>query len=236
LKTSAIGGRALKRVVLELLQADDLMKSLQELQQLPGKQVINPLFAFLLNSDERVRWRAVIGMGAVVDSMAQKDMESARVVMRRLMWSLNDESGGIGWGAPEAMAEIMASNSAVAKEFIQVFTSYFNPDGNYLEYEVLQRGLLWGLVRLALDNPEIVGTVGSYLSPYLESSDATVKGLAVWAAGLLRSKDCGPKVRALLDDASELRVYFSDRFRSYSVRELAGESLKQIESAEVPIN
>lgn len=25
-------------------------------------------------------------------------MDSARIVMRRLMWSLNDESGGIGWG------------------------------------------------------------------------------------------------------------------------------------------
>jgi hypothetical protein len=46
-------------------------------------------------------------MGEVMAHLADKDMESARVIMRRLMWSLNDESGGIGWGAPEAMGEIV---------------------------------------------------------------------------------------------------------------------------------
>ena len=49
-------------------------------------------------------------MGAVVANLAEKDMESARVVMRRLMWSLNDESGDIGWSRPEAMGEIIASH------------------------------------------------------------------------------------------------------------------------------
>ena len=46
-------------------------------------------------------------MGVVVAGLAEHDMESARVVMRRLMWNLNDESGGIGWSSPEAMGEIM---------------------------------------------------------------------------------------------------------------------------------
>ena len=55
-------------------------------------------------------------MGAVVAHLAEKDMESARVVMRRLMCSLNDESGGIGWGAPEAMGEIIASHEGLASE------------------------------------------------------------------------------------------------------------------------
>jgi len=44
----------------------------------------------------------------VISNLTEKEMESARVIMRRLMWSLNDESGDIGWGAPEAMAEIIA--------------------------------------------------------------------------------------------------------------------------------
>ena len=228
MKTTGIGGRALKRVVLELLQADDFSKSLQELKHLPGKQVINALFAFLLHADERVRWRAVAAMGAVVDGMAQKDMESARVIMRRLMWSLNDESGGIGWGAPESMAEIIASHTGIAEEFVRVYISYFDLHGNFLEYEVLQRGLLWGLVRLAQSNPYLVQGIGQHVVPYLESPDTTVRGLAVWAAGLLRLQDCAPGIRALLDDASELRVYFEDRFTTYSVRELAARTLKMI--------
>ncbi len=215
-------------MVLELLQADDFSKSLQELKHLPGKQVINALFAFLLHADQRVRWRAVTSMGVVVDGMARKDMESARVIMRRLMWSLNDESGGIGWGAPESMAEIIASHPGIAEEFVRIFISYFDFHGNFLEYEVLQRGLLWGLVRLGQVNPDLVQDIGKHLVPYLESSDPTVRGLAVWAAGLLRLQDCAPGIRALLDDASELTVYFEDRFTTYSVSELAARSLKMI--------
>ena len=59
-------------------------------------------------------------MGALVFSLAEQDMESARVVMRRLMWNLNDESGGIGWGSPEAMGEIMARHSGLAEEYSKI--------------------------------------------------------------------------------------------------------------------
>ncbi|MBI5249748.1 MAG: HEAT repeat domain-containing protein [Desulfomonile tiedjei] len=232
METGRIGGRVLKRVVLELLQADDFCESVRELERLPARQVINPLFAFLLHADERVRWRAVAAMGQIVEGLAREDMESARVIMRRLMWSLNDESGGIGWGAPEAMAEIMASDEGLAREFVRVFVSYFNPEGNFLEYEVLQRGLLWGLIRLACVRPALIQGTDEHLTQYLGSGDPTVRGLAVWAAGLLRAQDCVPAIKALLKDESEVRVYFEDRFTAYSVSELAKQSLNMIETAD----
>ncbi|MBW2196206.1 MAG: HEAT repeat domain-containing protein, partial [Deltaproteobacteria bacterium] len=103
----------LKRKVLACLQSDNLDETLNELCQLPARQVINPLFSSLLSSKEQTKWRAVTAMGAVVANLAEQDMESARVIMRRLMWSLNDESGGIGWGAPEAMGEIIASHDGL---------------------------------------------------------------------------------------------------------------------------
>jgi len=40
--------------------------------------------------------------------------------MRRLMWNLNDESGGIGWGNPEAMGEILACHEALANEYAPI--------------------------------------------------------------------------------------------------------------------
>jgi HEAT repeat protein len=229
------GGRALKKIVLRLLQADDLSESLEELRHLPAKQAINPLFAFLLHPDERVRWRAIGAMGVVVEGLARQDMESARVIMRRLMWSLNDESGGIGWGAPEAMAEIMVSHAGLAEEFGRVFTSYLDPEGNYLEYEVLQRGLLWGLVRLARDRPDLVRGAAELLIPYLQSGDTMVRGLAVWAAGLLVAESCVAAIKDLLHDESRLRIYFEDRFATYSVKELAKQSLDMIRRSNVSV-
>lgn len=236
METGGTSGRALKQKVLELLQADDFETSLRELRRLPGRQAINPLFALLLNADERVRWRAVAAMGAVMSGLAMQDMESARVIMRRLMWSLNDESGGIGWGAPEAIAEIIASHSGLGEEFVRVFMSYFDPRGNFLEYEVLQRGLLWGLVRLAHVQPELLKESGRHLVQYLNSGDPIVRGLAVWAAGLLRAEECVPRIKALLDDDSVLRVYLNDRFTTYSVAELARQSLQMIRTTNLSDN
>ena len=62
----------------------------------------------MLDRDELIRWRAVSAMGIVTAALADARMDAARVIMRRMMWQLNDESGGIGWGIPEAMGEIMA--------------------------------------------------------------------------------------------------------------------------------
>ncbi|MBU4388591.1 MAG: hypothetical protein KKB23_03510, partial [Proteobacteria bacterium] len=101
------GLRTLKKKILELLNNNDLEKSIVKILELPARQVVNPLFSFLYNADELLKWKAVIAMGAVVSDLADHNMESARIVMRRLLWNLNDESGGIGWGSPEAMGEIM---------------------------------------------------------------------------------------------------------------------------------
>ncbi|MBU2622772.1 MAG: HEAT repeat domain-containing protein, partial [Proteobacteria bacterium] len=111
-------------------------------------------------------------MGDVVSSVADADIESARVVMRRLMWNLNDESGGIGWGSPEAMGEIIARNMQLGEEFSRILISYINKDGNYLENEVLQQGVIWGIGRIAGVKPHLMRDSFVFLIPSLDSCDA----------------------------------------------------------------
>jgi hypothetical protein len=226
--TAKQGRRNLKRKVLACLQSDNLDEAIDELCQLPARQVINPLFSFLLSSDEQIQWRAITAMGAVVANLAEKDMESARVVMRRLMWSLNDESGGIGWGAPEAMGEIIASHEGLAKEYAAVLASYVWGEGNFLEYEPLQRGAIWGIGRAAQVRRELVQDAGLYLLPYLKSTDAPVRGLAAWAAGLLGVQEARPKLEALLRDYAEISVFLDRRLVRRTVCDLAKEALASI--------
>ncbi|MDH3867012.1 MAG: hypothetical protein OES39_07950, partial [Desulfobulbaceae bacterium] len=138
-----------KRRISKLLGSSDIEAVIQELRQLPPARVINPLIGSLCSNNETVRWHAITTLGPVVAALADRDMEAARVVMRRFMWSLNDESGGIGWGAPEAMGEIMACHDALAQEYGHILVAYMREDGFFLELEMLQRGLMWGLGRLA---------------------------------------------------------------------------------------
>ncbi|MEJ2729114.1 MAG: HEAT repeat domain-containing protein [Deltaproteobacteria bacterium] len=218
--------RQLKEKIRKLLLQQNIESGLAKIGRMPARKAINPLFSFLCSPDELLKWRAVTAMGEVVDRLADTDMESARVIMRRYMWQLNDESGGIGWGCPEAMGEIMARNEKLAEEFWCILISYIRPDGNFLEHEVLQRGVLWGVGRLGHARPQLLKTSVDYLHPYMQTGDPYLQGLAAWAAGALRNKKTEAILKRLTQDEAELDLFLDGQLRRYSVGELATEALK----------
>jgi hypothetical protein len=224
------GGRAIKRKVLKLLKSQDFDRALKDIGGLPARRVINPLFSFLYNKDEALKWAAIAAMGAIVGRLADENMEAARVIMRRLMWNLNDESGGIGWGSPEAMGEILSVHEGLAKEYVHILISYTREDGNYLEYESLQRGLLWGIGRLAQARPELVKEAVTHIMPYMHSPDAGVRGHAIWVMGLLEAEEARSELEALTEDEAEFQMALDRRPIDRRVKELAKEALKRLPS------
>lgn len=149
--------RKIKAVVLSLLENPDFDISLSTIHDLPPQKSINALFSFLCSPDKSIKNKAVIAMGEVVSRMAETDLESARTVMRRLIWSLNEESGWIGWGSAEALGEIMARNETLAREYHNLLISYIiEGTNNYLLYDKLREEVLLGLKRLSLVRPQLV--------------------------------------------------------------------------------
>ena len=179
--------RILRRRVRELLGSGDWEQVLSELRKISPRKAINPLISVFYDSDTELRQKAINAFGQVVADLANEDMEAARVVMRRLMWTLNDESGGIGWGAPEAMAEAMACYPRLAEEYVRILLSYIREDGNFLEYEPLRRGALWGIGRLAQVYPEMLieFEAAKYIRPYLEDDDPSSRELSAQALRML---------------------------------------------------
>jgi HEAT repeat protein len=222
--------RQLKTRIRKLLLQKNPESGLAQIGRMPARKAINPLFSFLCSPDELLKWRAVAAMGEVVDRLAGTDMESARVIMRRYMWQLNDESGGIGWGCPEAMGEIMARNDNLADEFWCILISYIRPDGNYLEHEVLQRGVLWGVGRLAHARPKLLKASVEYLHPYMQSGDPHLRGLAAWAAGALQNKNTASILNGLKDDSAKLSIYLDGHIKRHSVGELAKKALQMVKT------
>lgn len=98
-----------KDEVKSLLTAEDYSR-LAELAGGHGGKVGIILISLLGDLDDQVRWRAVKGLGLVTALLYERDPEQARRVLRQLIWNLNEESGGIGWGMPEAFGEILAHN------------------------------------------------------------------------------------------------------------------------------
>ncbi|CAK8717888.1 HEAT repeat domain-containing protein [Candidatus Electrothrix laxa] len=236
-----MGTRAIKQQVLGLLKQEDLAGIEMECALFQEKELINALFFAVCHSDELIRWHAVSVMGGAVARLAELDMEEARMIFRRMLWSLNDESGGIGWGAPESMAEIMCRHEGLADEYIHMLISYMRPDGeekcqdgNFLEHEMLQQGLMWAMGRLAQHRKKYLLDRGveQDLPPYLMSSDATVCGLAARAIGLLGRTE-GEGLRRLRDlatkDQRTVRLYDQGAFSTVSVAEFAALALLKLQ-------
>jgi len=222
--------KAEKESIIKCLQGEPLDTVLAEVMQRPPRRAISTLIPLLLHGEEKVRWHAVSALGAVTAALAETNPEAARNIVRRLMWNLNDESGGIGWGAPEALAEIMAVHGGLAGEFGHMLVAYMRPDGSYLELPALQRGLMWGLGRLAETRSDVLRTRDApvYLRPYLDSEDAEVRGLAARALGLLKVDEVKERLDALKEDPATFTLYSRGVLTPVTVGSLAGAALKLI--------
>lgn len=241
--------RRTKRIVENVLRADDWQERLAELETYPPKKLVGALFSMLLNPDALVPWRAVVAFGKVVDRMAGRNMEDARIVMRQLIWRMNEESGNIGWGIGEIWGEIMARNERLADDYHTILLSYVQEyegicHGNFLDHPPLRWGVLWGLGRLAQERPELLekglddlelvldpakvmeGREGTYEG--LECHDAQARGLACWALGAVGAQRSLEPLRRVLDDRGEVRLFCDGRMEETTVGALAGEAIGRI--------
>ncbi len=222
--------RSHKRHILALLTAEDFDQALREILALPPGATVNPLIGGLCAIDELAKWRAVTALGQVVAAMAAAGMENARIVMRRFMWMLNDESGGIGWGVPEAMAEILSCHNGLAEEYANILVSFLRPDGLYLEYAPMQQGLLWGIGRFAQVRPDLLHKFNAttYLLPYLRAPDGAVRGLAARALGVLGAREAAGAIAALQDDGTPIRLFADGRLTEVTAGQLAAEAAARL--------
>ncbi len=232
------GGRELKRRILSILADEGWEEELPRLAGL-GQQAVAPLFSALCNASSLVRWHAVTAFGVVVSAMAATTPEKARIVMRRFIWSLNDESGGIGWGAPEAMAEIVCQSPLMATEFHNHLLAYIHEDhcrpDCYLEHAPLRRGAIWGVGRLAQVRPDLAAKAEADLLCALNDCDPVIRGFSAWACGMLGLKSSLPHLEEFRNDATPLELYRDRQVLELTPATLADEAISRI-TGQAPAN
>lgn len=196
-----MSGSARKRF-WEALSSTDWTGALEALGKQASRGLVSQAVAALCSQEPQARWRAVEAVGFLVSRLAQQDREAARDVVRRLLWSLNEESGSIGWGAPEALAEILARDSALAREFLPIFVSFLKAGHLERMPPQIAQGFLWGVFRLGdlycdiLGSPEVLeGLRDSLGSPH--PSSRGLAALALKRLGVLQSL---PGLESLLND------------------------------------
>ncbi|MGC9108967.1 MAG: DVU0298 family protein [Caldimicrobium sp.] len=178
----------LKKEILSILENKGLEELKEALKPYPPGKRVSFLIGAFLHPKEEVCWKAIYAFGFTVSELAEIDMERARIVIRRLMWMLNEESGGMGWGVGEAFAEALYNSLPLKKEYLQIYVSYIWPEGNYLEYPPAQRGILWGIGRLSQKYLDDLLKISAkdYVIFHLNSKDPLVIFYSLWALSFFK--------------------------------------------------
>lgn len=165
------------------------------LEARPARELVNPLLSCLPLGGRTTR-RAAEALGRAVARMTEEDsLEAARNIIRRLMWQMNEESGNIGWGVPEAFAEILACQPWLAQEFHRILLSYVRKTGrddNYCDHAVLRRSCFWAVGRFAQARPDLARAGRDALAAGLADEDAECRQEAAAALRILDEAGGGP--------------------------------------------
>lgn len=223
--------RALKARFKPLLTAEDWRQHLDDITAC-GLSAVGPLIAFL-PLEPLVRHRAAVALGHVVGRIAEAHPEDMRNIMRRLMWHMNEESGNIGWGIPEAFGEIAALCPQAGKEFHRVLISYIielEKDDNFCDQDVLRRSCYWAIGRLAQTRPELAEPARPWLRKGVAlDRDTICRGMAAWALSCLGpTLDDMPALRALAADGATLpcSIFDGHMVKDISLADVAAQALQ----------
>ncbi len=178
------------------------------------------LSTVLFDPDPLIRWRTIEALGRVAEDISHDDLEQVRGQIRKFLWAMNDESGGLCWNGPEAIGEILHNVPSLLNEYGAILPSFF------IE-EPFERGSLWAVGRVAAQRPDIFAGAIDDIVASLKDSDAVIRGYAILALGALERKEALEQARPLFDDLATLTVYDfeSGELRVSSVGDLARTAL-----------
>lgn len=208
---------------MERLDSILLNRDWQALKELEwgNKKTLRLLMNKLYLKDGQLFWPRVEALG-IAAAFEEKHKKDASVeLVRRYFWSLNEESGGNAWNAAEAIGSIMAYNPKECGHFNWMYA-------NLLDDENLQAGVLWGLLNLAINAPEIVEPLWEKVRPFLEAENPDLRGLAVWIVTLMKdypakkeSWEIEARLAArLAQDKSLAEIYLEGKYYQFPIAEL----------------
>lgn len=183
------------------------------------KRVLSFLTALTYDHDRLVSWRAVEALGMAAARIAEDDPEYVRIHLRRLSWLLNDESGGIGWRAPEAMGEIICRRPELFDMFIPFLFNLM--DSEPKDAIQFRTGWLWAIGRLASVRPSEAQAAMPWILPCLEDPDPQVCGMALWCLGQLGKELPDGISRAFYKDRRQVEIYSNQQIIQQTIGGLA---------------
>ena len=151
------------------------------------KRILSLLTALTYDKNQTISDHAIRATGLAAKVIAESDPEYIRNYLLRLFWLVNDESGGIGWRAPELIGEILY-NCPNFKQFFPILIALLD-----MEKEDAPRfrvGTLWAIGRVAQVANDAMQPALPQVEILIDSEiNPGTKEMAVWCMRQLISEN-----------------------------------------------
>jgi hypothetical protein len=213
----------MKQAVTAALEAEDYEKILTLAYQ--SRKILSVLIRLAYEKETLTGWRAISAIGKVASVFVRSNYDFLREMIRKLLWSLSDESGGIGWAAPEILGEIVRADPEKMSDIIPLITEVY-----YIEEKVFRPGVLYALKRIAETSSGSIVPFQHVIMDGLCEQEPLARLYALELVGLLNShilpenrESVRDSIKVLLQDRSEVWIFKNGMFEDVVVGDYAKE-------------
>jgi len=187
------------------------------------RRVWHTLRLCLYETDESLRWPAIEAVAELMKRWWHEgNRERVREYIRSLFWSLNNESGGIGWSAPEAIAETIISIPELLRPYGSMMIAYT------LEEPFLLKSGLWAIGRLGKQIKEAITFFQDKVFVAFNSGDPETLGLVAWAMGEVGFTPALAPLTTLRDRKELVQIYIDGHFQEKPLGKWSKEAIARI--------
>jgi hypothetical protein len=211
----------LKQTLVYALEANDY-ETVRTLA-LQSRKVFSVLVRLAYDKTTLIGWRSIRATGHVASLYVKNNYAFLRDAIRKLLWSLSDESGGIGWSAPEILGEIVSVDPGKMADVIPLIADIFA-----IDERVFRPGVLYAMKRISETQPEMVVPYEGLVIRGLNEDDPLARIYALEVVHMLKERISPATLREVISQVDNLRrdnavawIYRNDVFEDLEVREIA---------------
>ena len=167
-----------KKFIHHALEMNDLDAVVLLAQK--SRKTLSLLIRMAYDKETLVGWRAIKAVGRVAKVLAKTEHEFLRIAVRKLLWSLSDESGGIGWAAPELLGEIVSSDPEGFADIIPLIAEVYD-----IEEQTFRPGVMYALARIAEVSPVLIANYQKVIIMSLVDANPLISVYTLELLGML---------------------------------------------------
>lgn len=220
-----ITNRKLK-VLLKQYISSSYSEGIDSLLKNYRQKALTSLLSVSYDENSEIRFGAIELYSKLTGYLNHQDKNSVRIFIRKLIWMLTEESGGIAWTAPAIIGVILSADVELAAEFADILFSYvYEVEGepeNFLDHPPHREMAYWGIYKLLSAFPEMIFEREYIIeSRFTVESDSNIQAILCLICEFMLNKNSVEFLKTNLNNEDIAEIYFDGKIKEVRIKGLA---------------